>query len=95
MWKAGYKRDSFHVAAFTAFYYLVSLILLRVIAVNPMYLILPLNILATVVLAEYFFPKYFPEKDYYPKSIGVPLVIALLIIIGTGLMMMSNPQLHL
>jgi len=39
-----------------------------------------LNIIGGLILTQYFFKKYFPEEDYYPKSIVMPLIIFILII---------------
>ena len=37
------------------------------------------NIFGAAILTGYFFKKYFPEDDYYPKSIGKPLIISVII----------------
>ncbi|WP_184550237.1 hypothetical protein [Mucilaginibacter sp. FT3.2] len=42
-------------------------------------LILALNIIAGLVLTKYFFKKYFPDDDYYPKPIWRPLVIYIML----------------
>jgi hypothetical protein len=30
-------------------------------------------------LTQYFFKKYFPDDDYYPKSIQKPLLVAIIV----------------
>jgi hypothetical protein len=41
-----------------------------------------LNIAGGLILSEYFFKKYFPEDDYYPKSIANPLFVTVIIVIA-------------
>jgi hypothetical protein len=36
---------------------------------------LALNIVCGGILAGFFFKKYFPDNDYYPRSVQTPLVI--------------------
>lgn len=45
-----------------------------------------LNIAGGLILSEYFFKKYFPEDDYYPKSIANPLFITVIIVIALKLL---------
>jgi hypothetical protein len=40
-----------------------------------------LNVIGGGILALYFSKKYFPDKDYYPKSVTVPLLIAILLVL--------------
>lgn len=40
---------------------------------------LAFNIIAAFVYTRYFFKKYFPDNDYYPKSILRPLIIYIII----------------
>lgn len=42
-------------------------------------LIIALNIIAGLILTRYFFKKYFPDDDYYPKPIWRPLIIYILL----------------
>jgi hypothetical protein len=39
------------------------------------------NIIGGLILSQYFFRKYFPEKDYYPKSIVSALLITIVVIL--------------
>jgi len=41
-----------------------------------------LNITGAVILTQFFFKKYFPDDDYYPKSILTPLLVTILIILA-------------
>jgi len=42
------------------------------------------NILAGIVLTRYFFKKYFPDDDYYPKSVLWPVLIYILLSLFLG-----------
>jgi hypothetical protein len=42
------------------------------------------NILAGLVLTRYFFKKYFPDEDYYPKSVLWPVLIYILLTLFLG-----------
>lgn len=39
-----------------------------------------MQIAGALVLTQYFYKKYFPDEDYYPKSIAQPLLITVLVI---------------
>jgi hypothetical protein len=41
-----------------------------------------LNIIAGTILTRYFFKKYFPDNDYYPRSILQPLFITILVMLA-------------
>ena len=43
------------------------------------------NIAGGLVLAVYFFKKYFPDDDYYPKSIVTPVIVTLLAVLILGI----------
>ena len=47
-------------------------------------LTLIVNIAGGLVLTRYFFKKYFPDNDYYPKPIWTPLLVAILIAIAAS-----------
>jgi hypothetical protein len=52
---------------------------------------LVLNILAALILSQYFFKKYFPDNDYYPKSITTPLLITILVILTLNMLGLNGP----
>jgi hypothetical protein len=93
---AGFKKAAYTVAIFSVLYtaisdlavseYLIHFkVNLTVYNTNLFILSLlsiALNIAGALILTEYFFKKYFPEDDYYPKSIASPLFITVLIIIA-------------
>jgi len=41
-----------------------------------------LQVIGGIILAQYFHKKYFPDNDYYPRSIVQPLIITVFIIIA-------------
>jgi hypothetical protein len=43
-------------------------------------ILVALNILGATITTRFFFKRYFPEDDYYPRSIMGPLVVMLVII---------------
>jgi hypothetical protein len=57
-------------------------------ALIPVYgLSLLFNIIGGLILTQYFFKKYFPDNDYFPKSIASPvLVIVAIMVLGRLLM---------
>ncbi len=45
------------------------------------------NVIGGLILTQYFFRKYFPDNDYYPKSIAKPvLIIVAVLVLGRLLM---------
>jgi hypothetical protein len=96
LWAAGFKKAAYVVGIFSILYtafsdisvseYLVhykvdlktynnNLLVLSLLSIA-------LNVTGGLILSEYFFKKYFPEDDYYPKSIANPLIITIIIIIA-------------
>ncbi|MBB6112629.1 hypothetical protein SAMN05421821_12057 [Mucilaginibacter lappiensis] len=41
-----------------------------------------INIIGGLVLTQYFFKRYFPDNDYYPKPVLQPILIFILIYIA-------------
>ncbi|PWK77098.1 hypothetical protein LX99_02908 [Mucilaginibacter oryzae] len=48
--------------------------LLTVLGIN-----LGLGLIGALILTQLFFKRYFPDNDYYPKPIGIPLLIFILL----------------
>jgi uncharacterized membrane protein len=42
-------------------------------------LTLSINFIGGLILTQYFYKKYFPEDDYYPKPVGRAIVICLFV----------------
>jgi hypothetical protein len=97
---AGYKRAVYEVLIFSVLYALASELLidkfLVVYKVNftvvntPMILLavlsISINIIGALILTQYFFRKYFPDNDYYPKSVTAPVLIAILVVLLVNLL---------
>lgn len=74
--KAGYKQAVYTVLAFMIGYTLAGSILLGGVGGN---LSLVVNVIGGFILSGYFFPKYFPDNDYYPRPIWGALAISVLV----------------
>jgi hypothetical protein len=79
--KAGYKAGANVVLAFSIMYTLLSFIIVTFVSPGTRMLNIFINVVGGLILSEYFFKNYFPDDDYYPKSIKKPLIISLLITI--------------
>jgi fatty acid desaturase len=88
---AGYKRAALSVVLFALSYFALSFIIGSYLAATTQYIGLILNIIGGAILTGYFFNKYFPDDDYYPKSIWPPLAVSILIIIGLTLIIYYTP----
>jgi magnesium-transporting ATPase (P-type) len=74
----GYKKAANGALLFSICYSLFCMLLVssvKTFAFAPLFF----NVAGGVILSSYFFPKYFPDNDYYPKPIWKPLIISLLI----------------
>jgi len=74
----GLKQAANTVLLFSIAYTLGSMLLVnsvRTFAFAPLFF----NVGGGLILTNYYFPKYFPDDDYYPKPIWKPLTISLLI----------------
>ena len=96
---AGYKKVIWQVIVFTILFVVAENLVLnhffpmpKVIDpthINPqLFIIAGLSLVANFIggsiLSFYFFKKYFPEDDYYPKSIASPLIVLVVLILLTG-----------
>lgn len=75
----GLKKAANTVLIFSILYFLASGIIVGFLGMTGSYTPLFFNIVGAAILTGYFFNKYFPENDYYPKSIAKPLVISIII----------------
>lgn len=77
--KAGYKQAIWPVLAFSVIYTFFTAMLLGGLGlttgVTPMFV----NFMGGVILSDYFYKKYFPDDDYYPKPIWGALAAAIII----------------
>ena len=75
---AGYKSAARIVLFFSVLYsILVVFLVSNFFNYNGASIVL--NVVGGFILSDYFFPKYFPDNDYYPKPIWKALGISLLI----------------
>lgn len=81
---AGYKKEALNVMLFSIVYYFFENYAVSAISLPMTWLglvSLAFNIPGALILSRYFFKQYFPEDDYYPKSIMNPLIISILLIL--------------
>ncbi|RFZ82309.1 hypothetical protein DYU05_16990 [Mucilaginibacter terrenus] len=81
LWRAGFKQAVIGVMAFCVGWMLVSSLILTQIGGKSNSISVVLNLIGGFILSDYFFRKYFPEEDYYPRSIWKPLIVSLLIVV--------------
>ncbi|MES2278357.1 MAG: hypothetical protein V4592_20160 [Bacteroidota bacterium] len=87
----GYKKAANTVIIFSILYFVIPQLILGRLQTNVIayfLIILGCNVGAGFIFIDYFFPKYFPDNDYYPKSIW--RVLFRCIILGLLLAMLSN-----
>ena len=73
-----YKKIANTVLIFSICYSIASFcIAILIFSSGVTYIIA--NVLGGFILSDYFFPKYFPDEDYYPKSIWKALAISLIV----------------
>jgi hypothetical protein len=96
LWAAGFKRAAYSVGIFSILYTAFSDLAVSEYLIhykvdlkaynNNLFILsllsIALNVTGGLILSGYFFKKYFPEDDYYPKSIANPLFITIIVIIA-------------
>jgi hypothetical protein len=75
----GLKKAGNNVLIFSILYSITSVIVAGAFGANNSYASIFFNVTGAAILTGYFFKKYFPDNDYYPKSIGKPLIISIAI----------------
>lgn len=78
LWSAGHRRAIVNIIFFLVIFFLLEGFLVRTVPVDTMYknlIVIGLNVAAGFVF-RYFFDYYFPDDDYYPKSIMAPVIVA-------------------
>lgn len=85
LWVSGFKRAAWGIAAFAIAYWCASSA--AMLFLHSKALIIIINLLGGYLYGEFFFKHYFPEDDYYPKSIwgalGVALIISIVFVLIT------------
>lgn len=84
---AGYKRAANMVLVFSIAYTVLSVAVAAVWGLSNRYIGLITNIIGGAVLTEYFFNKYFPDNDYYPKPVWRALGISILVVLGMAVLL--------
>lgn len=97
LWSAGHRRATVNIIFFLIIFFLLEGFLVRAVPLDVLskqVMVIGLNV-AAGFLFRYFFDSYFPDDDYYPKSIAAPLIVALVLIIllYIGAMQAGMPQL--
>lgn len=91
LWVSGFKRVAFGIGAFALIYSCVSYAAIISIPTKDIIIINLLVILANIIggymYAVFFYKRYFPADDYYPKSIWGALGIAILIYMALAVIM--------
>lgn len=82
LYVSGYKKAAFGILAFAIAYSCASYAAILFSGVNMQVLVIIANLLGGYLYGEFFFKRYFPEDDYYPKSIWGALGIAILLSLG-------------
>lgn len=91
--EAGYKKAANLVLLFSVAYTLLGSVIMSYVSTPSGAFALIFNGVGAYILTGYFFNKYFPEDDYYPKSIAKPLIVSLLICIPiVWLMFQTMPK---
>ena len=74
--KAGYKEATWPVLAFSVIYTLFTSMLLGGMGLITQMIV---SFTGGVILTDFFYKKYFPDDDYYPKPIWGALAVAIII----------------
>lgn len=78
---AGCKKGANIVLTFAIIYTLITIIIVSNLAHVSNVSSILFNLIGGFILSDYFFPKYFPDNDYYPKPIWNALGVSILICI--------------
>jgi len=78
---AGYKKGANTVLTFAIIYTLITVIIVSNLAHVSSSSSIVFNLIGGFILSDYFFSKYFPDNDYYPKPIWNALGVSILICI--------------
>lgn len=77
--EVGHKKAANAVLFFSIFYTLIGVAAADSIPHAGNGVPIVFNVIGGFILSDYFFPKYFPDNDYYPKPIWRALGFSLLI----------------
>ncbi|MBE9585223.1 hypothetical protein IM792_12250 [Mucilaginibacter sp. JRF] len=77
LYVSGFKRAAWGIGAFAVAYSCVSYA--AIMALHNNVGVIVANVIGGYLYGEFFFKRYFPEEDYYPKSIWGALGVAVLV----------------
>jgi len=95
---AGYQKAMYAVLAFIISYIVATDVLINQFVnvpkvINPKVLdnnlltlagiSIAVNLVGGLILSFFFFKKYFPDDDYFPKSIAIPVFVAIILMLLT------------
>jgi hypothetical protein len=87
LWQVGYKKAAWGVLGFSVVYTLVASLLINSMKTPSSLMAIGINLIGGMILTEYFFPKYFPDNDYYPKPIWNALAVSILVTLTVFMIM--------
>ncbi|WDF54439.1 hypothetical protein [Mucilaginibacter sp. KACC 22063] len=97
---ANYRRAALQVLMFSIAYYFLEGFIMTWLGFKPsmdvknslivMGCMLALNLVGALIQTLYFFKKYFPEDDYYPRSLTQPFIIVAILIVINLLFMLQR-----
>ncbi|RYZ98413.1 MAG: hypothetical protein EOP47_19385 [Sphingobacteriaceae bacterium] len=90
---AGYKKAALTVFLFSLGYTMLAVLLVNYLGTTNNFAGMFFNIVGGAILTEYFFKKYFPDDDYYPRPIWGALAVGFILILALVLMIMYTPGL--
>jgi hypothetical protein len=85
--KAGYKQAIASVLLFSIGYTFITAMLLSSLGITGGLIPIIFNLMGGMILSDYFYKKYFPDEDYYPKPIWGALAVALVIYVAVFMAM--------
>ncbi|UOE52660.1 hypothetical protein MTO98_16440 [Mucilaginibacter sp. SMC90] len=44
------------------------------------------GLVGALILSQFFFKRYFPDNDYYPKPVGLPILIFIVLVVITRIL---------
>ncbi|QKJ31454.1 hypothetical protein HQ865_17330 [Mucilaginibacter mali] len=77
--KVGYKQAGTRVLLFSIAYTFATAILLGGMGITGGIIPIVFNLMGGVILSDYYYKKYFPDDDYYPRPVWGALAVALLV----------------
>ncbi|RYY35412.1 MAG: hypothetical protein EOP46_10125 [Sphingobacteriaceae bacterium] len=87
---AGYKKAGVIVLLFSIGFNIMAFIISYYVGLGR-YSGLIFSIAGGAILTEYFFKKYFPENDYYPRPVWGALAVSVIIVLAVSFLVLQVP----